>query len=122
MEGNTELRKRGSDKACFDGADTVVRVSIDGLHEEAALLALKRANREAMRRLKAPARAKKLQPPITDRLLDSRGLIIMEMTDRGIYRPANRTHGAEYLFYLVREDAQGRKVCARIELVRQVIQ
>jgi len=122
LEGNTELRKRGSDKACFDGADAVVRVSIDGLHEKEALLALKRANREAMRRLKAPARAKGLQLPTTHRLLDSRGFIIIEMTDRGIYRPANQAHAAEYLFYLVREDAQGRKVCARIELVRQVIQ
>lgn len=116
------MRKRKIRNTGLDGADAVIRVSIDGLDDEAALHALKTASLEAMRRLDAPARAKKLQRPTTDRMLDSKGAIIIEMTHRGIYRPSNLARAPEYLFYLVREDAQGRTVCARIELVRQVIQ
>jgi hypothetical protein len=116
------LRNRGNQKAGLDGADAVVRVSLEGLDERAALRALKLANLEAMRSLEAPTRAKGLQHPIAFKMLDRSGAIIMEMTDRGIYGPANRPITPEFLFYLVAEDDQGRSVCARIELVRQVIQ
>jgi hypothetical protein len=115
------LRKRNSnDSVCFDRADAVVRVSIDGLREGAAERALKRANREAMRRLEAPVRAKKLQYPITLKMLDSAGSSITEATE--LRRQANPPTASEFLFYLVAEDAQGHRVCVRIELVRQVIQ
>jgi hypothetical protein len=117
-----KLRKRGNSNVSVDGADAVVRVLIDGLEDEAALQALRIANAEAIRSLDAPIRAKKLQAPIAFRTLDSRGFIIMEMTDRGIYRYPNPAPEPEFLFYLIGEDTGGRKVCARIELVRQVIQ
>jgi hypothetical protein len=114
------LRKRNSDSVRFDRADAVVRVFIDGLREEAAQRALKRANREAMRRLEAPIRAKKLQYPITLKMLDTAG---RGMTDAaGVRWQVNRATAPEFAFYLVAEDLQGRTVCARIELVRQVIQ
>jgi hypothetical protein len=114
--------RRKSQSFTLDGADAVVQITIEGLDEDAALHALKQADLEAMRLLDAPSRAKKLKPPISHRMLDSRGFIIMEMTDRWIYRPPNPSPAPEFLFYLIREDAQGRKVCARIELVRQLIQ
>jgi hypothetical protein len=50
----TALRKRDHENVCFDGADAVVRVSIDGLNDDAELRALKRANRKAVRRLERP--------------------------------------------------------------------
>jgi hypothetical protein len=104
---------------CLDRADAVVRVSIDGLNEDEALRALKLANREAARRLEAPTRAKKLQYPITLRMLDNTGSSLTNVTE--IRRQVNPA-AQEFLFYLVAEDAKGRQVCARIELVRQVIQ
>jgi hypothetical protein len=114
------LRKRVNDSICFDRADAVVRVSIDGLREEAAYRALKRANREAARRLGAPIRAKKLSYPITFRMLDSSGLSVAGVTD--VSWQSNPVTTREFLFYLVAEDENGRRVCARIELSRQIIQ
>jgi hypothetical protein len=114
------LRKHNSDSVRFDRADAVVRVSIDGLNEEAAQRALKRANREAMRRLKTPIRAKKLRYPITLRMLDSSGVGVADATE--VRRQANPATTPEFLFYLVAEDGRGRRVCARIELARQLIQ
>jgi hypothetical protein len=114
------LRKHANDSICFDRADAVLRVSIDGLSEEAGHRALKIANREAVRRLEAPIRAKKLQYPITLKMLDSSGLGVMGVTD--LHRRANPGTRPEFVFYLVAEDGRGHRVCARIELVRQVIQ
>jgi hypothetical protein len=114
------LRKRNSDSVRFDRADAVVRVSIDSLSEETAQWALKRANREAMRRLEAPIRAKKLRYPIMFNMVDSSGLGVADVTE--VRRQANPASAPAFLFYLVGEDAQGRRVCARIELVLQVIQ
>jgi hypothetical protein len=105
---------------CFGRADAVVRVSIDGLNEDAALRALKLANREAVRRLEAATRTKKLRYPITFKMLDSTGLGIADVTEVGL--EANAATTPEFLFYPVGEDAQGRIVSARIELVCQVIQ
>jgi len=114
------LRKRKSEIVCFDRADAVVGVSIDGLNEEAAQRALKRANREALRRLEAPIRAKKLRYPITLRMFDSSGLGVADVIE--VRRQAKPVTTPEFLFYLVAEDGHGRRVCARIELARQVIQ
>jgi hypothetical protein len=114
------LRKRDEGRLCFDRADAVVRVSIDGLSEDAAQRALKRANREAMRRLEAPIRAKKLRHPITMRMLDSSGVGVTDATE--FRRQTNPVTTPESLFYLVAEDGHGHRVCARIELVQQVIQ
>jgi hypothetical protein len=115
-----ELRKRDDERLCFDRADAVVRVPIDGLNEDAAQRALKRANREAMRRLEAPIRAKKLRYPITMRMLDSSGVGVTGAAE--VRRQANPVTTPEFLFYLIAEDGHGHRVCARIELVRQVIQ
>ena len=117
-----ELRKRNNQKAALDGADAVVRVSIDGLSQEEALQALKQANLEALHHIHAVARAKNLLSPIAIKMVDSRDFLMIEMTERGVYRYANLAAKPEFLFYLIGEDIQGRKVSARIELVRQVIQ
>jgi hypothetical protein len=114
------LRKRSNDNVCFDRADAVVRVAIDGLNEDAAQRALKRANREAVRRLEAPIRAKRLRYPITLRMLDSSGVGVADVMQ--VRRQANPATTPEFLFFLVAEDGHGRRVCARIELARQVIQ
>jgi hypothetical protein len=114
------LRKRGNEPTYFDRADAVVRVSIDSLNEDASQQSLKRASREAMRRLEAPIRSKKLQYPITFRMLDSTGSSLAGATE--LRRQANPATAPKFLFYLVAEDLHGRRVCARIELVRQVIQ
>jgi hypothetical protein len=53
-------------------------------------------------------------------MLDSTGLSITDLTE--VRRQANPAVTPEFLFYLVGDDGQGRRVCARIELVRQVIQ
>jgi hypothetical protein len=115
-----ESARPNDQKTCLDRAHAIVRVSIDGLNEEAAQRALKRGNREAMRRLEAPIRSKKLQYPITLRMLDNTGSSIASVTD--LHRQVNRSSAQGFLFYLVAEDGHGRRVCARIELVRQVIQ
>ena len=90
-----------------------------GLNEDTARRALKRANREAMRRLEAPIRTKKLQYPITLRLLDSAGSSVTDVTQ--LLRKTHVPTAPEFLFYLVAEDGEGRRACARIELVRQLI-
>lgn len=94
----------------------------EGLSEKAALRALKRASLETMYSLNVSIRAKKLQRPISTRMLDSRDHIPGEITDRGMYRYSNPAPESEVLFYLIGEDFRGRKVCSRIELMRQIIQ
>jgi hypothetical protein len=113
------LRKRKNDSVRFDRADAVVRVPIAGLNDEAAQRALKRANREAVRLLEAPIRAKRLRYPITLTMVDGAGLSVAELTT---VRPqAGPAAVLGFLFYLVAEDTQGRCAYARIELVQQVI-
>ena len=73
-----------------------------------------------MRRLEAPMRLKKLQYPITLRMLDSTDGNIMGVNE--LRRQDNPRSAPEFLFYLVGEDGHERRVYARIELVRQVIQ
>jgi hypothetical protein len=120
MKNNSELRKQRSSTSSTDGADAVVRVAIEGLDDEAILRAFKRGSREALRRLEAPTRAKKLRYPITLRMLDSRGLDVTDVTELS-WRARSGT-ALDLMFYLVGEDPQSRRVCARIELFRQVIQ
>ena len=120
MHKGIELGKRNNQKTGLDRADAVIRVSIDGLNEDAAQRTLKRANREAVRRLEAPIRGKKLRYPITFKMLDSSGFSVTSVAD--VRRQVNPVTTPEFLFYLVAEDGNGRSVCARIELVRQVIQ
>jgi hypothetical protein len=120
MKNNSESRKLQPSTARTDAADAVVRVSIDGLNEEAILRAFERANREALRRLEAPTRSKKLRYPITLSMLDSIGLRITDVTELCWQVDSGALQGL--VFYLVGEDSQSRRVCARIELVRQVIQ
>lgn len=120
MKNNFVLRKQLNSTYGINAADTVVRVSLDGLEEEAILRALKRANREALGRLEALIRAKKLRYPITVRMLDSSGLSVTDVPE--LRWQANLGIAPGLLFYLVGEDSRGSRVCARIELFRQTIQ
>jgi hypothetical protein len=97
----------------------VVRVSIAGLDEQAAIEAIQKAHEEAFSRLRIPTR--RFVAPTTLRYMDSKGRTQAAISDFSHYvadASSPQMSEPENVFFIVVEDSRGRKARVRIEIVR----